>query len=427
MAKTIAKIRIQNKYDTQANWEANDPVLLKGELAVTAENGKIKVGDGTKKWSELSYQEADKASAVAEKLTVTDYAGTASEYDGSAAVAVNVLEAVGAGKANGVATLDDAGLIPSAQLPSYVDDIVEVKTKAELTADIGSKAKIYVVTADTDENNGCYRYSGTEYIRIAAELGSADTAMKLATARKIAVSGDATGETEFDGEKDVEIALTLKDSGVTAGAYGSATEAAVVTVDAKGIVTAAETVKITPKFEDVTDKPTTLAGYGITDAASFDTTTGVGLTGEDTKLATWKDASENVIGSIDAEHYTGSAAKVDNALTVDGKTYDGSEAVTVDDLAHLTTAEVFTGEKTFTQAIKLAEDGSATISATEYTGNAATATKLAKAITLTVSGDAAGTVSLDGSADAELALTIEEAAIKELEEGYIFDCGSSAD
>lgn len=50
--------RIQNKYDTEQNWTTNNPVLLNGELIIVSkEDGTIgfKVGDGVKKYSELSW------------------------------------------------------------------------------------------------------------------------------------------------------------------------------------------------------------------------------------------------------------------------------------------------------------------------------------------------------------------------------------
>ena len=61
MADKILNVRIQNKYDTEANWKAKDPVLLKGEQAFTSDGtnaGKHKIGDGTSKWSALSYAKA---------------------------------------------------------------------------------------------------------------------------------------------------------------------------------------------------------------------------------------------------------------------------------------------------------------------------------------------------------------------------------
>ena len=68
-----------------------------------------------------------------------------------------------------------------------------------------------------------------DYLGINANAVSAS---KLAEAKNISVSGDATGSASFDGSADTTIAVTLANSGVTAGAYTK------VTVDAKGRVTA---------------------------------------------------------------------------------------------------------------------------------------------------------------------------------------------
>jgi len=57
----------------------------------------------------------------------------------------------------------------------------------------------------------------------------------------------------------------------TAGTYGSATQVPQFTTDAKGRVTAVTPVTIAPTFANVASKPTTLAGYGITDGASLTT------------------------------------------------------------------------------------------------------------------------------------------------------------
>ncbi|WP_342059137.1 gp53-like domain-containing protein [Aeromonas sp. OTU364] len=76
---------------------------------------------------------------------------------------------------------------------------------------------------------------------------AAGKANKLTTARTIAVAGDVTGQASFDGSGNISITATYKNSGVVAGTYRS------VTVDAKGNVTAGS-------------NPTTLLGYGITDA-----------------------------------------------------------------------------------------------------------------------------------------------------------------
>jgi len=168
------------------------------------------------------------------------------------------------GAANGVATLDASGLVPTSQLPSYVDDVLEFADLASFPAS-GDSGKIFVAI-DTGK---IYRWSGTVYVEISS-AATADTALKLQTARNITASGDASWTVSFDGSADVTADLTLSASGVAAGTYNaSATETQSITVDSKGRVTAVGTLtKITPDFADITGKPTTLAGYGITDAVN---------------------------------------------------------------------------------------------------------------------------------------------------------------
>jgi len=63
--------------------------------------------------------------------------------------------------------------------------------------------------------------------------GNAGTATKLATARDISISSDATGSTSFDGSANVDIALTLATVNSNVGTYTK------LTVNGKGLVTAA--------------------------------------------------------------------------------------------------------------------------------------------------------------------------------------------
>ena len=65
------------------------------------------------------------------------------------------------GVANGVAELDVGGKVPAAQLPSYVDDVLEYANLAALPG-TGEVGKIYV-TLDT---NKCYRWTGSIYVEI---------------------------------------------------------------------------------------------------------------------------------------------------------------------------------------------------------------------------------------------------------------------
>jgi len=75
------------------------------------------------------------------------------------------------GAANGVATLDDNGLVPSSQLPSYVDDVIEAANFAALPAE-GEGGKIYV----TLDDNKTYRWSGSAYVEISASIALGETA-----------------------------------------------------------------------------------------------------------------------------------------------------------------------------------------------------------------------------------------------------------
>lgn len=74
------------------------------------------------------------------------------------------------GAANGLAELDADGKVPSSQLPSYVDDIIEVADYAHLPI-TGESGKIYV-TLDT---NLTYRWSGTGYTEISESLALGET------------------------------------------------------------------------------------------------------------------------------------------------------------------------------------------------------------------------------------------------------------
>lgn len=83
--------------------------------------------------------------------------------------------------------------------------------------------------------------------------GNASTATKLAAARTISITGDATWTVTFDGSANVTAGLTLANSGVTAGTYGSASSVSQVTFDAKGRATSASSVTIAITASQVTD------------------------------------------------------------------------------------------------------------------------------------------------------------------------------
>lgn len=74
------------------------------------------------------------------------------------------------GAANGVATLGSDGKVPAAQLPSYVDDVLEFENRAAFP-EKGEDGKIYVA----EDTNLTYRWSGTQYVEISPSLALGET------------------------------------------------------------------------------------------------------------------------------------------------------------------------------------------------------------------------------------------------------------
>lgn len=74
------------------------------------------------------------------------------------------------GQPGGLAELDSTGKVPAAQLPSYVDDVLEFSTKAQFPQ-IGETGKIYV----SKDTNLTYRWTGTQYLEISQSLALGET------------------------------------------------------------------------------------------------------------------------------------------------------------------------------------------------------------------------------------------------------------
>lgn len=89
------------------------------------------------------------------------------------------LDAAKKGAASGVAELDATGKVPSAQLPSYVDDTIEgylsggkfYKESSHTTQITGEAGKIYVELS----TNKTYRWSGSTYVEISQSLALGET------------------------------------------------------------------------------------------------------------------------------------------------------------------------------------------------------------------------------------------------------------
>jgi hypothetical protein len=65
------------------------------------------------------------------------------------------------------------GKVPAAQLPSYVDDVLEYTTVGDLPA-LGETGKIYAITTGVDANK-TFRWSGSAYVQIKGDLALGET------------------------------------------------------------------------------------------------------------------------------------------------------------------------------------------------------------------------------------------------------------
>lgn len=200
------------------------------------------------------------------------------------------LDASFKGVANGLATLDASGKVPSAQLPSYVDDVLEYTNKASFPT-TGESGKIYI----DQTTNLTYRWGGTAYTEISQSLALGETS-------STAYAGDK-------GKKNATDIAALK--------------------------------------TDKADKATTLAGYGITDAYTKTQTytktevntkltdgsvtkIGTADVGSATKPIYLKAGVPTAVGTSLAVDITGNSAttsKLKTAVTLWGQSFDGSKAI----------------------------------------------------------------------------------------------------
>ena len=195
--------------------------------------------------------------------------------------------------------------------------------------------------------------------------GNAATATKLATPRTIGLTGDASGSVSFDGSASVTIDVQVADDSHQ------------------------------HSFANLTGKPTTIGGYGITDAQPLDSdltaVAGLSTLGLIARTSTGQAATRSIA-------VTGVGLSVSNADGIAGNPTVTSNATSLNTVSTL-----------------VSRDASGNFAAGTITaalsGNASTATKLATARTLSLSGDATGSASFDGSANAAIAVTLDAAAM----------------
>lgn len=213
---------------------------------VTANASELNILDGaTLTTTELNYVDGVTSSIqtqlnnkVAANAAITGGTATKITYDskglvtGGASLSASDIPDISAtyvpqtsiGVANGVASLDGDGKVPSSQLPSYVDDVVDAYIVSGATAlsagwlsktDGGSALTpetgvIYVVMTSGEYQNRTYRWSGSTYVEISSAPGQATES--TAGIAEIATQVECT-----TGTNDTNIVTPLKMATYTSG------------------------------------------------------------------------------------------------------------------------------------------------------------------------------------------------------------------
>ena len=194
------------------------------------------------------------------------------------------------GVANGVAELDANGLVPSSQLPSYVDDVLEYDTKTDFPTN-GESGKIYIAT----DTNLQYRWTGTQYIEISSSLALGETSSTAYRGDRGKIAYDHSQKTSGNPHN-----VTKKDVGLSnVGNYKS------VSVNANQGLTDIEkqnarnnigagtgSSDFSGKYDDLTGKPTLGTASSKDVPATGNANSNQVVMGNDTRLTDSRKASD---------------------------------------------------------------------------------------------------------------------------------------
>lgn len=152
------------------------------KVEASSTNGKIKI-NGT---DTIVYTHPTTTAVTAAAVKVgKDSSGHVVLGNALAASDVGAIATTAKGAANGVAELDSTGKVPSSQLPSFVDDVLEYDKQSSFPT-TGEAGKIYIAK----DTNKTYRWSGSAYVEISASLALGETS-------STAYRGDR-GKTAYD-------------------------------------------------------------------------------------------------------------------------------------------------------------------------------------------------------------------------------------
>lgn len=147
------------KGDAESSYRKGNVNLTPANIGAVKANNAITAGTATK----ITYDSKGLVTGGA-NATLDDIA------DGSTRKLANYVPLSQKGANNGVATLDNAGKVPTSQLPSYVDDVLSFASKSGFPS-TGETGKIYVA----EDTNLTFRWSGTAYVEISPSLALGET------------------------------------------------------------------------------------------------------------------------------------------------------------------------------------------------------------------------------------------------------------
>ena len=247
---------------------------------------------------------------------------TASEVG---AVATSVV-----GTASGVAELDATGKVPSSQLPSYVDDVVEYASTSAFPV-TGESGKIYIAL----DTNKTYRWGGSEYVEISESLALGETASTAYAGNKGKANADAISAIKdgqiIDSFGDVETALSDKADKVT-----SATNGNFAGLDSNGNLTdsGSKASDFLTSHQDISGKADKVSGATNGNFAGLDSNGNLTDSGSKASdfLTSHQDISGKanlvIVATVEASTTASKAYSVGDRLILNGVLYKATDAIT---------------------------------------------------------------------------------------------------
>lgn len=264
---------------------------------------------------------------TARTISLTGNITGSASFDGSANASITTA-ITGLGVANGIATLDSSGQVPSTQLPSYVDDVLEYLNVAAFPT-TGETGKIYVETT----GNTTYRWGGTAYVKITSgDVSSVAGKTGVVTLTKSDV-GLVNVDNTADSSKNVASATKL----TTACTIGGVSFDGTANIDLPGVNTAGNqntsgNAATATKLQ--TARSIAISGAVTGTATSFDGSSDI------TIATTAIDGSNISTGTIPAARIptlnqsttdnAGSATKLQTARLINGIAFDGTGDINLD-------------------------------------------------------------------------------------------------